>query len=149
MPECYQSIVIDSPIDTVWTTIRDFHDFSWGRGIIDVCEADGDIPGTEAGAKRILNGQIRETLLKCNYDLYQIEYSVDDCPSPVSPGEVKDYIATIQLKPVTLSGSTFVEWSSTWQARNEDVRDLYPTTRNFCHQIYADLLNALKRKLEQ
>ncbi|WP_198942551.1 SRPBCC family protein [Methyloprofundus sedimenti] len=65
-----------------------------------------------------------------------MRYSIDDGPSPVSASEVNNYIGRVQLKPVTLSGDTFVEWKSTWESNSEDARD-------FCHQIYVALLKAL------
>ena len=66
MPQCYQSIVIAAPIDQVWDTVKNFHDFSWAAGVIDSCEAVGSIGGSEIGAQRILNGLFHETLLECN-----------------------------------------------------------------------------------
>ena len=82
MPQCYQSIVIAAPVEQVWDTIRNFHDFSWAAGVIDSCEAVGEIGGCEIGAKRVLNGAFHETLLECNEALHRIRYSIDDGPSP-------------------------------------------------------------------
>ena len=142
MPQCYQSIVIAAPIEDVWATVKNFHDFSWATGVIDSCEDVGDIGGTEIGAKRILNGAFHETLLECNEASYRIRYSIDDGPSPVSAQEVKNYVGTLQLRPVTLSNATFVEWRSVWESQSEEARD-------FCHQIYVALLRTLASRLEK
>ncbi|MBS3964108.1 MAG: SRPBCC family protein [Methylomonas sp.] len=142
MPACYQSIVIAAPIERVWDTIKNFHDFSWAENLIDRCEAVGDLGGTEVGAKRILYGLFHETLLECNTADRRIRYSIDNGPSPVSPQEVKNYVGVIKLRPVTLSASTFVEWSSSWESQSEAARD-------FCHQIYVSLLKSLAQTLEQ
>lgn len=142
MPQCYQSIFIAAPIEDVWATVKNFHDFSWATGVIDSCEAVGDIGGTEIGAKRILNGAFHETLLECNAASYRIRYSIDDGPSPVSAQEVKNYVGTLQLRPVTLSNATFVEWRSAWESPSEEARD-------FCHQIYVALLRTLASRLEK
>ncbi|MDP3334294.1 MAG: SRPBCC family protein [Methylococcaceae bacterium] len=142
MPKCYQSIVIAAPIEKVWETVKNFHDFSWSAGVIDSCEAVGSIGGTEIGAKRILNGAFHETLLEYNEAEHRVRYSIDDGPSPVSAQEVKDYIGTLQLRPVTLSNATFVEWHSAWESRSEEAID-------FCHQIYVALLRTLAQRLEQ
>lgn len=141
MPACYQSIVISAPIERVWDTIKNFHDFSWAAGVIERCEAVGDLGGTEAGAKRVLNGEFHETLLECNEAVHRIRYSIDDGPSPVSPAEVKNYVGVIQLRPVTLGDATFMEWSSSWESQSEEARD-------FCHSIYVALLKQLARTLE-
>ncbi|NOQ14375.1 MAG: SRPBCC family protein [Methyloprofundus sp.] len=136
MPQCYQSIIVHAPFEKVWDTIKDFHDMSWASPVIEQCDAVGDFSGTEIGAKRVLNAAFHETLLECNEVEHRIRYSIDDGPSPVSANEVKNYIGLIQLKSVTLTGDTFVEWSSNWESNSEQARD-------FCHQIYVALLRAL------
>lgn len=140
MPQCYQSIVVKAPIEQVWDSLKNFHDMSWANNIIQSCTAVGSLNGTEVGAKRVLNDAFHETTLECNADDYRIRYSIDDGPSPVSPGEVQNYIGQIQLKPVTLSGSTFVEWSSRWESTSDEARD-------FCHQIYIALLKAVAERM--
>lgn len=140
MPQCYQSIIVHAPIEKVWETIKNFHDMSWSSSVIEQCEAVGEIGGTEVGAKRILNGVFHETLLECNDHEHRVRYSIDDGPSPVSASEVNNYIGRVQLKPVTLSGDTFVEWGSTWESNSEEARD-------FCHQIYVALLKALAEQV--
>jgi len=142
MPQCYQSIVIAAPIEQVWDTVKNFHDFSWAAGVIDSCEAVGSIGGSEIGAQRILNGLFHEILLECSAAAHHIRYSIDEGPSPVSSKEVKNYVGTLQLRPVTLGNATFVEWHSTWEAQSEEARD-------FCHQIYVALLRALAQRLER
>ena len=138
MPQCYQSIIVETPIENVWDTVVNFHDMSWGSTIIKTCEAVGKNFGTEVGAKRILNGAFYETLLECNVDDFRIRYSVDDAPSPLSPNEVESYVGQIQLRPITLSESTstFIEWSSSWKSTSDDAGD-------FCQKIYIALLRAL------
>ncbi len=108
--------------------------------MIEQCETVGEISGTEAGAKRILNGVFHETLLECNDHEYRVRYSIDHGPSPVSPNEVSNYIGRVQLKPVTLLGDTFVEWGSSWESNSDEARD-------FCHQIYVALLKALAEQV--
>mgnify|MGYP000208561583 FL=1 len=139
MPTCYQSIIVSAPIEKVWDKVRNFHDMSWADQVITQCDAVGNVSATDVGAKRILNNAFHETLLECNDDEYRVRYSIDDGPSPVSAEEVKNYIGQIQLKPVTLSNETFVEWESTWESRSEEARE-------FCHQIYVALLQSLAQQ---
>lgn len=140
MPQCYQSIVVDAPIEKTWNILKDFHNMSWADNVIQSCQSVGTQSGTEIGAKRILNGTFHETLLECNAIDYRIRYSIDNGPSPVSPDEVKKYIGQIQLRPVTLGKTTFVEWSSSWESTSDEARD-------FCHQIYIALLKALAEQV--
>lgn len=142
MPGTYQSIVINAPIDSVWDTVKDFHDFSWAAGVIDSCESVGDFSGQEVGAKRILNGAFKETLVEVDADTHKIRYSIDDGPSPVSASEVSNYFGTLQLRSSNLDGKTFVEWGSKWDSNSEEAVE-------FCHQIYVALLQALQAKFDK
>ena len=63
MPKCYQSRVIDAPIEKVWSAIKDFHDLSWATNVVTSVEKVGEVKGSEVGAKRILNEAFHETLI--------------------------------------------------------------------------------------
>lgn len=139
MPSTYQSIVINAHVETVWDTVKDFHDFSWAAGVIESCDVVGDKSGKEIGAKRILNGAFHETLKEINNESYTVRYSIDDGPTPVSSSDVSNYVGTLQLRSSNLDGKTFVEWGSQWESNSEDAVE-------FCHQIYAALLNTLQAK---
>ncbi len=139
MPSCYQSIIVNAPVDTVWDTVKNFHDMSWAANVITQCEAVGEKPGTEAGAKRILNAAFHETLITCNDQERRVRYSIDEGPSPVSSAEVSHYIGDLHLIPVTLNNATFVEWGSSWESKSEDAA-------GFCQQIYVALLRELAQK---
>jgi hypothetical protein len=141
MPQCYQSIIINAPIERVWDTVKDFHDCSWAAGVIDRCEAVGKLGGTETGARRILNGVFYETLLEFNPSIHCIRYSTDDGPSPVSPNEVRNYVGILQLHPISANNGTFVEWRTSWESQSEEAHD-------FCDLICATLLRALAKRLE-
>ncbi len=136
MPKTHQSIVIDAPIDAVWEKVKDFHDLSWAPNVVTSCVAQGDTPGTQVGAGRVLNDVFHETLIELDEDAHRIRYTIDEGPSPVSSGEVRDYVGHLQLTPVTKTGQTFVEWSSSWEADGDEAVA-------FCHGIYVALLDEL------
>ena len=136
MPSTYQSNLINAPVEKVWSAISNFHDLSWAPNVVSSCESVGDISGTEVGAKRILNGAFHETLREVDDAGHQIKYSIDDGPSPVSPAEVSNYIGVIKLTPVTMQGSTLIEWSSSWDSNEEEAT-------SFCHNIYVAILGDL------
>lgn len=141
MPQCHQSIVINAPVETVWNTIKNFHDMSWGSSVIKNCDPVGEISGTETGAKRILNEAFHETLIECNEQEHRILYSIDEGPSPVSSSEVRHYVGNLHLIPVTLNNSTFVEWGSSWESISEEAVE-------FCSAIYVALLKQLAGHIE-
>lgn len=141
MDHTYQSVVIDAPVEKVWSAIRDFHNLSWAPNVVTSAEKVGETGGQDVGAVRVLNGVFRETLLTFDAEDRTFSYSIDDGPSPVAQGEVQDYVGRVQVRPVTEGGGTFVEWSSRWQEGSDEVYA-------FCHPIYVALLADMKRSLE-
>ena len=59
---CYNSCLVSAPVDDVWRTLRDFHDFSWAPDVMTQVDASGD--KEQPGAKRVLNGVFKETLIE-------------------------------------------------------------------------------------
>lgn len=140
MGKCYNSSVINASINKVWETINDFHNLSWADKVVTKVDAVGDVPGNEAGAKRILNDAFHETLLSVDSNNYTFTYSIDDGPGPVSKNSVSNYVGKITLHPITDSGLTFIEWISTYESDNDSA------VGDFCNPIYAGLLSSLKSK---
>lgn len=134
-----ESITINAPVDSVWQKIRDFHNVDWAKGVLDTCEVVGDKGGTEAGAKRILNGAIHETLLECNETDLTIRYSIDDGPPPISKEDISNYEGTIKVSED--GGGAKVTWSSKWEGNDNACSE-------FCGPIYTALLAQLKSSLE-
>jgi hypothetical protein len=138
MGQCYNSTIVDAPIDTVWETIRDFHDMSWGSQVITKLDKVGEIDGSRVGAGRILNEAFHETLVSIDDKNFSFDYSIDDGPGPVAKEAVSDYVGSVKLHPVTDTGQTLVVWSSVYRsAADQAVGD-------FCNPIYQALLAALK-----
>ena len=137
MGKCYNTITVKAPIDKVWKAVRNFHDLSWAKGVIEKVDAVGNIKGDQIGAKRVLNDAFHETLLELNNAEHRIEYRIDDGPGPVSKDTVKNYIGSVKLTPGEADNTTFVEWSS----RYESAQDA--AVGEFCNPIYQALLKAL------
>jgi len=140
MGQCYNSTIIDASVDKVWEMINDFHELSWGDQVVTKIDIVGNTPGTEAGAKRILNEAFHETLLSIDSDGLTFTYSIDDGPDPVSKDSVTNYVGRVSLYPVTDSGQTFIEWTSTYESDSDR------TVSDFCNPIYSGLLRSLKSK---
>lgn len=135
---CYNSIVVDAPIDKVWDEVRDFHQIEWGRPFITSVKVVGEIPGDQVGAKRVLNGAFEETLQELDESRYRLSYSIDDGPEPVSSSTVSAYIGAIRLLPITADDTTFVQWTSQFQSDDPQW------VADFCNPIYAALLASLR-----
>lgn len=134
---CYNSTVVPAPVDKVWAKLRDFHDLSWARGVIETCQKVGNVPGTQVGAKRVLNNAFHETLHGLDDSRRMLRYSIDDGPDAVAKDKVTGYVGEVSVFPVTDANSTFVLWTSSWEDSKGGVAD-------FCNPIYKALLAALK-----
>lgn len=141
MGSCYNSIVVDVPREKVWETIKNFHDLSWAEPVITKIEIVGDKTGSEIGAQRLLNDVFLETLVSVNEEDFTFSYSIDDGPEPLSKDSALNYLGTVRLLPVTDSGATFVEWTSTYQSDSDEA------VSDFCNPVYVALLGALKSHL--
>lgn len=142
MGSCYNTTVIAAPIDKVWSTVRDFHDLSWAKGVAEKVDVVGDKKGDQIGAKRVLNDAFAETLLELSDLNHTIQYSIDDGPGPVAKDQVKNYIGTVRLFAVTSDNTTFVEWASRYDSPDDKA------VGELCDPIYVALLNALKAHCE-
>jgi hypothetical protein len=143
MGHCYNSTVVNLPIEKVWAKIENFHDLSWADPVITKLEIKGDKGGDEPGAKRFLNDAFIETLVSIDADGYTFSYSIDDGPAPLSPESVSNYLGVVRLCPVTDSDATFVEWTSSYESDSDKE------VSEFCNPIYVALLDALKSSCEK
>ena len=142
MGRTYQSVTIKAPVDKVWQRIRDFHDLSWGAGVIEKLDVVGALKGDQIGAKRVLNGTFHETLRGLSDLDHTIRYTIDDAPgTPVAKTDVQNYVGEVRLFSVTEENATFVEWSSTWDNNAAACSE-------FCHGVYVALLGTLKKSFE-
>ena len=135
---CLNSAVINAPVDKVWAALRDFHNLSWCPNVVKNVERVGNIPGTQIGAKRVLNGAFHETLLALDDQGHIIRYSIDDGPGAVAKSNVQGYTGEVRLFPVTENNSTFVLWTSSWETSGGGVGE-------FCDPVYQALLGDLKK----
>lgn len=141
MGTTHQTIEISASPDTVWQTIRNFHDLSWAPNVVAKVDQVGDKAGDEIGAGRVLNSMFHETLISLDDDSKDLSYSIDDGPSPVSKDDVKNYVGKVTVQPAAEGDGSHVEWSSSWQDNDEAAAD-------FCRGIYVALLQDLKTTLE-
>ena len=138
MGHCYNTAVVPASVDQVWARLQNFHDLSWAPGVIDSVQAESDMPGDHVGAKRVLNGEFHETLTCLDKKDHVITYRMDSGPGPLDTDALHHYIGKIHLLPVTDEDSTFVEWSSDFEAASETE------VTAFCDPIYQALLISLK-----
>jgi len=140
MGETYQSILINAPADKVWESISDFHDLGWAPNVITSVDVVGEAAGREIGARRVLNGVFKETLISVDDAQRTFTYSIDEGPGPLAE-DVRNYVGKVVVKPSDDGAGTFVEWTSSWDEDDKAIYDL-------CKLIYLALLDDMKASLE-
>ena len=138
---CYNSTLIDAPIEKVWEEIRDFHNLTWAKGVVETLDKVGNKNGLEVGAKRVLNGAFHETLTELRSGDFYFKYSIDDGPGAVAKDAVRNYFGEVKLHRVTDTNQTFFLWTSSFESKDEKaVEDL-------CNPIYQAILGAAKNNI--
>lgn len=135
---CYNSVVINAPADEVWDVLKNFHDLSWSKNVVNKVEIVGSKSSDEIGAQRVLNDAFHETLRSLNNDAKKFTYSIDDGPAAVSKDNVVGYVGEVSVFSVSENNTSFVLWTSQWESEKEEgVAEL-------CSPIYHALLQDLK-----
>jgi hypothetical protein len=138
---CYNSTIINSPIEQVWDRIKNFHNLDWAKGVVEKVDIVGDKKGDEIGAKRVLNCIFVETLIELDPVQHSFKYTIDDGPGPVAKEVVKNYEGHVQLFAVTDANTTLFLWTSIYDSNDpQAVGDL-------CDPVYRALLKAAKENI--
>ena len=142
MAEVYVSSVIEAPADRVWAAIRDFNGLPDWHPLIATSRIERGAPADQVGCVRAFRledgGAIRERLLALSDYEYSCTYSILE-----SPMDVRDYMATLKLTPVTDGGRTFAEWSATFDCSPEREEEL---VQSIAVGVFGAGFNALKER---
>ncbi len=111
MVEIRQSTIIDAPIESVWSILRDFNGHDRWHPAIASSVIEGGRPADMIGAVRAFRlddgGELREQLLSLSDRDHAFTYCLLGSPLPLM-----GYVASVTLKPVTDGDATFWEWRS-------------------------------------
>jgi uncharacterized protein YndB with AHSA1/START domain len=119
MARAYASAIIEAPVETVWDTIRDFGALAaWHPAVshsaIETGD-DADVVGCIRSLQFRGGGGARERLLMLDDRRYSFSYNFE---TPAFP--IENYVATVELIPVTNGDKTFAIWSATFDERPEE-----------------------------
>jgi hypothetical protein len=140
MARSYYSAVLDHTAEDVWAVIRPFDHYRWAVADAETIIEDGKV-GDQVGAiRRVTMGErvIRQVLLG-HSDAHRA-YSYAFVGKPPFP--VRDFTATLRVKPLVETAKAFVEWWATFDCA-ADERDHW--TLYFERQGFALWLLALRR----
>lgn len=142
MVNIYVSSVINASADTVWARVRDFNGLpQWHPGIAD-SRIENSQPADRVGCIRHFHtrdgGMIREQLLALSDFEYSQTYEILE-----SPMGVTNYVATLQLTPVTDGNRSFIEWSAEFECAPGREAEL---TQLIGQGVFQAGFDALKRQ---
>ncbi|HSH43696.1 MAG TPA: SRPBCC family protein [Arenicellales bacterium] len=140
-----RSTVIDAPVSAVWEVLRDFNGHDRWHPAVAASTLEEASRTDEIGAVRhfrLTTGErLREKLLSLSDRQHRFRYAIVDSEIPLH-----DYVAEVQLKPVTDGERTFWSWSSKFNAppgREEELASL--VARN----VYEAGFEALRSRVER
>jgi hypothetical protein len=74
---CYNTCVVPASVEHVWDALRDFHNLSWAKGVVEKVAVVGECASDQIGAKRVINDVFHETLLALDDEARSLKYSID------------------------------------------------------------------------
>ncbi|MEO1191443.1 MAG: SRPBCC family protein [Pseudomonadota bacterium] len=137
-----RSTVIEAPIETLWRLLRDFNSHRDWHPAIAESAIEGGQAGDQVGAVRRFSlhdgGVLREQLLALSDQDHSLSYCILASPLPLI-----DYVAHLQLRPVTDGGATYCEWRSSFRTPPGQEHDL---ARLVGREIYEAGFAALRQR---
>jgi hypothetical protein len=122
MARAYASAIIEAPVERVWAAIRDFGALAaWHPALVhSEIEGGGDADAVGCIRRLALQGGAvaRERLLMLDDSRYTFAYNFE---TPAFP--IDNYVATVELIPVTDGDGTFAQWTATFDPRAEETED--------------------------
>ena len=140
MARSYYSTVIDLPADKVWAVARDFNGLAtwWAENVSASEIEDGKTGDTVGAIRKFLFGpdtirehqvELSDVNRRCIYEF------CDPAPFPVL-----NYLATLQLTPITDGDRTFLEW---WTDFDCEVEKLDYWCEFFAANVFAPAVASL------
>lgn len=137
---CFNSVVVDAPVNRVWGALRNFHDMSWAADEVE-CEPTGAYAGNQIGAKRIINGTFYETLIGLDDQARVMRYRIDVGTDSASKDNVQEFIGEIRAVPITEDNTTLVVWTTSWEPSTGAVAEPGDA-------VYQSMLAELQRSFD-
>jgi uncharacterized protein YndB with AHSA1/START domain len=142
MAKAYASRIVDAPVEAVWDVVRDFNALpKWNPGVTDSEIEDGlasDVVGCIRSFHLTDGTHVRERLLSLDDSRYSFTYNFEKPAFPVA-----NYVAGMELIPVTKTDQTFVQWQATFDEKPEDAGKYVDIISN---NVFAAGLKALAGK---
>lgn len=153
MTTAYYSTVLDHPLDTVWSLIRDFNNYpAYIEGVSESVIED-ERRGDEVGAIRrfcYLGLWVRQRLAAHSDMAHSLTYAgIEPLPYPteLSPQPVSSvrYQGTMSVRSIIDGNRTFIEWSVALEAEPDDAERWHALFESWIPDWTHSLARALAR----
>ena len=142
MAKVSMSTDLNASADQVWSMIGKFNALPDWHPAIAESRIEGGAPSDQVGCVRAFRltdgGAIREKLLALSDYDYCCTYSILE-----SPMGVENYVATLELTPITDGRRTFAEWSAEFDCAPEREAEL---VRQIGQGVFQGGFDALKER---
>jgi uncharacterized protein YndB with AHSA1/START domain len=119
MAKAYASTIIDAPVEAVWAIARNFNGLPDWFPIATSSEIEDGLDADVVGCVRSFHlsdgTHVRERLLSLDDSRYSFTYNFEKPAFPVD-----NYVAGMEMIPVTKTDQTFVQWWATFDEKPED-----------------------------
>jgi len=139
MADALSTTIIDAPVEQVWAVLRDFNGLPvWNPGVSDSRIEEGrdaDSVGCIRAFHLVDGTFVRAMLLELDDSRYLMRYNFETPAFPVT-----NYLATLELIPVTNGDAKFVRWHASF---DEAPKDSGIYVELISEQVFAAGLRAL------
>lgn len=135
--------MIAAPVETVWSVVGEFHGVATWIRRLESCVARGPEGRGALGTVREFTTTTGETLQEELVAFSDEERSYSYRFVGPIPFPVDSYVATACVTPVTLDGTTFLEWAGEFDAEPRRVEPV----RAALEALYAEFVADLRRHL--
>lgn len=141
MPHVVRSTIIDTPVDRLWSLLRDFNGHDIWHPIVAWSEIERGHPSDRVGCIRRFQlrdgSELREQLLTLSDLEMTFSYCLLDTPIPLF-----NYVAHVRLLPVTDGNRSFWHWESRFTTPPGREAEL---ARIVGDEVYINGIEAVRR----
>jgi hypothetical protein len=153
MTTAYYSTVLDHPLATVWSLIRDFNNYPAYIDGVSESTIEDDRRGDEIGAVRrfcYLGNWIRQRLAGHSDDAHSLTYAgIEPLPFPSELAEEHSpvrYEGTMRLREIVEGNRTLIEWSVALDAEPQDAERWHQVFQSWIPDWTHSLARTLDRR---
>jgi hypothetical protein len=154
MTTAYYSTVLDHPLETVWSLIRDFNNYPAYIDGVSESTIEDNRRGDEVGAIRrfcYLGNWVRQRLAAHSDDRHLLTYAgIEPLPFPAELAEEHGpvrYQGTMRLREIVEGNRTFIEWSVALDTPPQDAKRWHQIFQSWIPDWTHSLEGALARRV--